>query len=205
VKGTSPLGITVNLPLDLGERLKDIFLYLTANGKEQLQGFSRLLQEASSEDERFLILGYASTVCHELRHFHDYLLSPIGVMDGGDFVMAAINLLPAMIILKQEAKVVIPLQAWETLSDRLYSILNRAGKGTLGRKPPELTRGYTQAVEDRFQSVLARQELSVESPVGSITTAHIVECSALAVQAAYLILMYGAESWPVFREWLEPC
>jgi hypothetical protein len=149
------LGITVNLPLDLGERLKDIFLYLTANGKEQLQGFSRLLQEASSEDERFLILGYASTVCHELRHFHDYLLSPIGVMDGGDFVMAAINLLPAMIILKQEAKVVIPLQAWETLSDRLYSILNRAGKGTLGRKPPELTRGYTQAVEDRFQSVLA--------------------------------------------------
>ena len=162
-----------------------------------------LFRDASSEDERFLILGYASAVSHELRHFHDYLLSPIGVMDGRDFAMAAINLLPAMIILRQEEKVVIPLQAWETLSDRLCSILNRAGKGTLGRKPPERTRGYTQAVEERFQSVLPRQELSVESPVGSITTAHIVECSALAVQAAYLILNYGAESWPVFRDGLN--
>jgi hypothetical protein len=95
------LGITVNLPLDLDERLKDIFLYLTADSKEQLQGFRMLFRDAS-EEERFLILGYASAVAHELRHFHDYLLSPIGVMDGGDFAMAAINLLPAMIVLRQE-------------------------------------------------------------------------------------------------------
>src|SRR4051812_46556054 len=198
------LGITVNLPLELGERLKDVFLYLSADNPEaQFEGFGRLFREASSEDERFLILGYASTVYHELRHFHDYLLSPIGVMDGIDFAMAAINLLPTMLILKQEQKVVVPLQAWEGLSDRLYSILNRSGAGTLGRKPPELTKGYTQAVEDRFQSIVARQELSVESPVGPITTAHIIECSALAVQAAYLILNYGGESWPVFRDGLN--
>lgn len=78
---------------------------------EQLQGFKKLLQEAPSEDDRFLILGYASTVHHGLRHFHDYLLSPIGVMDGIDFMMAAINLLPAKLILQKEEKVVLPLQA----------------------------------------------------------------------------------------------
>lgn len=36
-----------------------------------------------------------------------------------------------------------------------------------------------------------------------MTTAHIVECSALAVQAAYLVLIYGTESWPLFRDGLN--
>jgi hypothetical protein len=198
------LGITINLPLELGERLKDIFLYLCAdNATDQLQGFRKLFRQVSSDEERFLILGYASAVYHELRHFHDYLLSPIGVMDGIDFVMAVINLLPAMLILKQEEKLVIPLQAWEALSDRLYSILNRVGKGTLRRTPPDLTKGYTQAVGARFQALRARQDLFVESLVGPLTTAHIIEGSALAVQATYLILNYGAESWPVFRDGLN--
>jgi len=39
------LGITVNLPLELGEHLKDIFLYLCPEkADEQLQGFRTLFR-----------------------------------------------------------------------------------------------------------------------------------------------------------------
>ena len=198
------LGITINLPVELGDRLKQILPYLFADtAEEHLQGLRSLFHQAANDDERFIVLGYASALYHELRHFHDYLLSPIGTLDATDFIMAAVNLLPAQIVLRSEEKIVIPLQAWETLSDRMYAILNRQGKGTLRRNPPDLSRGYTRAVDERFKALEARQNLSADLPDGPLTTAQIVEASALNVQAAYLLLNYGAEAWPVFRDGLN--
>lgn len=198
------LGVTINLPVELGGRLKEILPYLLADtAEEHLQGLTTLVQQAANDDERFVVLGYASAFYHELRHFHDYLLSPVGSLDATDFIMAAANLLPAQIVLRSEEAIVIPLQAWEALSDRIYAIFNRHGNGTLRRHPPELSRGYTDAVDKRFKALEARQNLSADLPDGPLTTAHIVEASALNVQAAYLLLNYGAAAWPLFRDGLK--
>ncbi|HYZ84781.1 MAG TPA: hypothetical protein VE621_10275 [Bryobacteraceae bacterium] len=197
------LGITVNLPLALGERLKEILpLLVTGVAEDHLSGFRSLFREAANEDEAFLALGYASALKHELRHFHDYLLSPAGAADGAVHMMAAVNMNLAMVALSQQEEIVLPLQTWERLQERWYKILQRNGKGSLSPKPPERTRPYTEAATIAFEALRQREIASVELHDGRLTTARILECSALAVQATYLILNYGAEAWPAFRDGL---
>jgi hypothetical protein len=140
------LGVTVNLPIELGERLSGIAAGLIAEPRERQEWFGQLFREGSDRAEKFLALGYASAAFHELRHFHDYLVTPVGTLDAGDYMMAAANLLPALLLLKNQKRIAVPLQAWTAMPDRLYASLRGHGREMLLRKPPELTEGYTRAV-----------------------------------------------------------
>jgi hypothetical protein len=56
------------------------------------------------------VLGYASALKDELRHFHDYLLSPTGAYDGAVDMMVAVNMNLALLPLGLPEKIVLPFQ-----------------------------------------------------------------------------------------------
>jgi hypothetical protein len=58
----------------------------------------------------------ATTVTHELRHFHDFLLSPLGAYALRARYMAALNTIPLLAWFKHQAGVLpVPLSTWMTM------------------------------------------------------------------------------------------
>jgi hypothetical protein len=78
---------------------------------------------SQSDDERFEWLAVTSAVTHEVRHFHDFLLSPYSARIFKLRVQAAINLIQLLPHLLDETAncIPVPLPVWCGLADQLRS------------------------------------------------------------------------------------
>src|SRR5258705_9204692 len=74
------LGVTVNLPEQLGPHLYSMAAFLLAVDTEE-RGYDFLrtfIRDTEDPAAQFAAISYGSVVSHELKHFHDYLASPFG-------------------------------------------------------------------------------------------------------------------------------
>lgn len=193
------LGVTVNLPEEVGRRFPDAaasaVLAFGSTAPERVAELRRLYTERTDPATRFLLAGYASAMVHELRHYHDYLATPFGASTMADYMLAARYCLPAMAGMAREPTVGLPLQRWQSLSPALHAAYQRHTKsGAFSATPPAALGRITASAQSILQRIERRLGPSPTHPESELTTRHLLEVSALCTQIEYVELLFGYEA-----------
>jgi hypothetical protein len=199
------LGVTVNLPQALGELYPFVAAGLL-NGDPALSTsyFAGLLDKVSGPDTAFTLVGYASAVAHELRHYHDYLATPFGGSVMVDHVLASRYVLPAAYVLADEPTVGVPLQQWQALTPRLMrAYKSRTRTGQFNDRPPEALARFTDSADAILKQVRLKHGRSVNWPELDIETTHLLEVSALAIQVEEIERRFGRERAVSFAQYVN--
>jgi hypothetical protein len=199
-------GVTLTVPEEVGRRYPNAaasaLLMFQWSGEERVRSLRELYAADADPGARFALVGYASALPHELRHYHDHLATPYGASQMVDHLLAARYSQPALAVLAREPTLGLPLQRWDALSPALHAAYRRRTRsGAFSPAPPPALRRLT----DSAQSILARTEARLgSSPTraeADLTTRHLLEASALTAQMEYVELLFGYDAAVAFARY----
>jgi hypothetical protein len=194
------LGVTVNLPEELGEHMYSMAAFLLADDPEERRHefVKTFVQDSEDPAAQFIGISYGSVVSHELKHFHDYLASPFGCSVMREHFLLLLQGFVTIPRLLAEPVIGIPLQSWRDLSDSLHQVYTKqSGCRGFKRFPPESTRKTTEYVEVVLRTIQAWHSNPPSAPGFPISTRHLIEAAAIEVQLAVISKSFGPE-WAVF-------
>jgi hypothetical protein len=203
---TRSLGVTVNLPARLG----DHFRYMSAvtlGGDPvpvRLQFLEDFLKKFPDDDARFIGLCYGTVAGHELRHFHDFLATTYGAFIMAEHMLAISYLFVVMAAMSEEPTIGVPLQAWAKLPEELHDAYRRETKsGMFSRTPPDITTRFTEIELSILDRIKRWRGTSPAHFPDWLATSHLVEATAIEVQATHMREVFGSERLAFFCNYLR--
>jgi hypothetical protein len=158
---------------------------------------------AGNEDAALDFFSLATVMPHELRHFHDFLLSPYGNCLFRKRVHAALNSTQLVVRLMQEYDTIpVPFPRWQAKSDAERLHLAQMLGGMMGRAvPSEALRVPADMLRvwEQLQSLYGEIRGLLENPRNQwdqpdrLHPSHVFEASALATQLQSVYNTFGAE------------
>ena len=165
-----------------------LFRKQTPFSRQQL--FREAYQKQLDDQTSFTLLSYSAVLEHELRHFHEFLVTPYGQW----MIYMLIELYAFTTLftpeLKHEKCIVVPLTAWASLSDQDHErIQSFANYSTLRRVPPPITNDLLPAcarLANELDALSKPRPLPNELKSFGFTIKQLMEGSAINVQLSVL-------------------
>jgi hypothetical protein len=197
------IGITLRMWPKTWEIL-DNFMSPDRDPKEVLSIGNEALDRGT--EQAFETFSIGTVLTHELRHFHDFMLSPFGNRILRLRVLAAIN--GSQIIgriLNKEREIPVPLTKWKRLSNTEQTRLTTEWEELLGRSvnfrftPDDTNFSEVEKAYNRIKDLVIGHQNSTPMPY---SPAHIFEASAIAVQIVNVFNVFGIAHADLFSNYL---
>jgi hypothetical protein len=199
------LGVTLNLPEDLGPHLLNMASFLLADDPEEIRYlFLRdLLRNNHDPSTQFMIVSCGSALSHELKHFHDYLSSPFGCLVIREHLLLILQFLSVTPYLLPEPVIGIPLQQWRDLSDVRHKMYARSSQPRTFSKFPSAATEITECADGIISKIQSWHGRPPFMPGFPITARHLIEAAAIEVQVSKISQSFGPEHGSSFRAYLR--
>lgn len=201
------LGLTVNFPEALDIRLlaplAGILLAGDSPLEQRFNSLDKLLEQENDGFSQFTITSYATTIIHELKHFHDYITTPYGTLLMAEHMLLLRNLFLTLTLIYSEPTIVVPFQSWRTLSDSLLHIFRKQTvSGQLNNFPADSLSKITDAADEILKRIRARRGKSNTPNENPLTTSNLIEAVAIEVQETQIRALFGEEKVTKFKNYL---
>jgi hypothetical protein len=202
---TSFPGITLSFPsaeaLDLGGRA-----FSADRSTHRLQSLVEQLHK-NVPSRALDIVGGATALGHEVRHFHDLLLSPLGNAAFRLRIVAAANAWQlSQHLTDADGAIPVPLTTWHRLAEERKKRIRGqwANRGIATHPLAERVGDYTEVLNSVSQAYAGIGNLfrPPRSEQPEVDPRHILEASALLVQLQSAWNVYGAAETSLFLEQL---
>ena len=179
------LDLAPGMPLERAALIADA---VNAQSSGRVTDRLRFVERAGARGvDRSTAISLASLLTHEVRHFHDILLTH----DGQWLITEGINLsagLPHTLhSIRNQRACVLPISRWNELSPALHGSLSAiAGRGALKQRPPEHLQARLAGLAQVFEATDYFFKPPPDAPPGAPATPLLFEGLAVGCQLAEL-------------------
>ena len=159
-----------------------------------------------STEEAFEIFSIGTVLIHEMRHFHDFMLSPYGNHILRLRVLAAVNGLPLIAHMGSTVKEIpVPITKWGQLSEADKLIFSGEWQRLLGKDiniklaVDKIAFAEVEKAYDKIKDFVIAPPVSTQIPYHPH---HIFEASAIAVQINNVFNVFGIPHADLFANYL---